>query len=62
MPTLLNEKGFRFFFYSNENAEPCHVHVEKGHASGKVWIDPSIQIAYLVGFTGAEEKDLLDII
>ena len=36
MPTLLNEKGFRLFFYSNENNEPCHIHIEKGDAEGKI--------------------------
>lgn len=27
MPTLLSVKGYRFFFYSNENNEPMHVHI-----------------------------------
>ncbi len=29
MPTLLNQDGFKFFFYSNEH-EPKHIHVSKG--------------------------------
>ena len=29
MPTLLNQDGFKFFFYANEH-EPKHVHVMKG--------------------------------
>lgn len=29
MPTVLFVNGFRFFFYSNENNEPVHIHVLK---------------------------------
>ena len=39
MPTLLLLNGFRFFFYSNENTEPIHVHVKKGDATGKIWLE-----------------------
>lgn len=33
MPTLLNQDGFKFFFYANEH-EPRHIHVvnTNGHA------------------------------
>jgi len=62
MPTLLNEKGFRFFFYSKENNEPCHVHVEKGNAEGKIWLEPIVKIGFLINFTKSEEKDILTII
>lgn len=62
MPTLLFIRGLRFFFYSNENNEPPHVHVTKGNASGKIWLEPSISIAYLNGFSNAEQKDIMAII
>jgi len=62
MPTLLFIRGLRFFFYSNENNEPPHVHVTKGNASGKIWLEPSILIAYLNGFTNAEEKDIMALL
>ena len=35
MPTLLNEAGFKFFFYANEH-EPMHVHVIHGDDYVKV--------------------------
>ncbi len=35
MPTLLNQDGFKFFFYSNEH-EPKHVHVINGDEFAKV--------------------------
>ncbi|WP_317127821.1 DUF4160 domain-containing protein [Algoriphagus formosus] len=28
MPTIMNQKGYRFFFYSNDHL-PKHIHVEK---------------------------------
>jgi hypothetical protein len=39
MPTILLLNGFRFFFYSNENNEPIHVHIEKGSAEAKIWLE-----------------------
>lgn len=35
MPTLLNQLGFKFFFYANEH-EPKHVHIIKGDDYVKV--------------------------
>ncbi|MEO6070751.1 MAG: DUF4160 domain-containing protein [Chitinophagaceae bacterium] len=62
MPTVLLLKGFRFFFYSNESGEPIHVHIMKGEDEGKIWLEPSMEIAYLHRFTNSEAKDILDII
>ena len=62
MPTVLFINGFRFFFYSNENDEPVHVHVKKGNAEGKIWLEPECRIAFIHRFTGAEEKDILEIV
>jgi hypothetical protein len=53
MPTLLLLNGFRFFFYSNENAEPAHIHVNKGNCFCKVWLT-NIQVAYSFGFNSKE--------
>jgi hypothetical protein len=61
MPTILRTNGFRFFFYSNENDEPAHVHVEKGDAEGKIWLEPNLTAAYFRGFSGAEQNDIMDI-
>jgi len=62
MPTLLFVRGLRFFFYSNENNEPAHVHVMKGDAEGKIWLGTEIEIAYLHGFTKNEERDIIEIV
>ncbi len=56
MPTVLRLQGFRFFFYSNENDEPMHVHVEKAEADGKIWLEPEIKIAYMYNFSTIESR------
>jgi hypothetical protein len=40
MPTVLRVSGFRFFFYSLENAEPAHIHVEHGDRVAQVLAEP----------------------
>lgn len=32
----------------------------KGDATGKIWLEPSVAIAYLKGFSNAEERDIMD--
>lgn len=59
MPTLLIIDGYRFFFYSNENNEPIHVHVIKGSADGKIWLEPNIEVAYMHEFSSREIKDIM---
>ena len=49
MPTVLRDAGLRFFFYSLENDEPPHIHVESGDATAKFWLDP-IELARSRGF------------
>jgi hypothetical protein len=62
MPTVLFKSGFRFFFYSNENDEPAHIHVRKGQGEGKVWLLPKLEIAWTKHFTLKEEKIIWEII
>jgi hypothetical protein len=38
MPTLLNQNGFKFFFYANEH-EPKHIHVMKNDDFAKVELE-----------------------
>ena len=62
MPTVLIVNGYRFFFCSNENNEPAHIHVERGNGNGKIWFDPVVTVAYFYGFTAKEEKEVTGII
>ena len=38
MPTLLNEKRFKFFFYANEH-DPKHIHVMKDDCFAKIGLE-----------------------
>jgi len=54
MPTVLRSGALRFFFYSLENGEPAHIHIESGDATAKYWLDP-VELARSRGFRA---KDL----
>lgn len=64
MPTIFRERGFRFFFYSNEGAprERAHVHVEKDNMEAKFWLRPEILLAYNDGCDARTLRQLLAII
>lgn len=42
-PKVHVEDGFQFWFWSNEQGEPPHIHVFKGGASAKWWLDPLVE-------------------
>jgi hypothetical protein len=62
VPTILVAFGYRFFFFSNENSEPIHVHVQKSNAEGKVWLMPEIKPSWFVGFKVQEEREILELV
>jgi hypothetical protein len=55
VPTVLNAEGFRFFFFSNEGAEPPHIHLERGDGHAKPWLQP-VSLAYSKELKSAELK------
>ncbi len=58
MPTVHRENGFRFFFYSNENNEPPHIHVIGKGGETKIWLRPiKVSHAYQLG-----PRDLREIL
>ncbi|HVY73233.1 MAG TPA: DUF4160 domain-containing protein [Puia sp.] len=62
MPTVLAVQGFRFFFYSNEGDEPRHIHVEKAESFGKIWLEPTVEIAYMSNFSVREVRQIINIV
>ncbi|MGV8124631.1 MAG: DUF4160 domain-containing protein [Candidatus Xenobiia bacterium LiM19] len=40
MPTVFRSGSYRFFFFSNENDEPKHIHIESSDKYAKFWIEP----------------------
>lgn len=62
MPTILNDQGFRFHFFSDEGSEPCHIHVKKGAGRGKIWMLPKLKEDYYYNFTAQEKRKIKRII
>ena len=60
-PNIHREKGYRFFFFSEEGLEPPHIHVEKAGKVAKIWLDP-ISVAKNYGFTNKEMKYILSVV
>ena len=58
MPKVLEQNGYKFRFYSNENKEKAHVHVSKGNGLAKFWLEPEIKEEYSYGFTVRERRDM----
>lgn len=61
MPTVTVIKGYRFYFYSNENNEPVHIHVEKAEGNAKFWLEP-IAEEYSYDFSVRQRKEIAEIV
>ena len=63
MPTVFTIKGYRFFFFSNENQEPIHIHIEKadGYGYAKFWIEP-LTLAANFGFNARQLREIGDYV
>jgi hypothetical protein len=63
MPVVFRHKGYRFFFYSNEGMprEPLHIHVRKGEALAKFWLEPLPEVAESYKLSAHELHELLDV-
>lgn len=61
MPTVLRVGGYRFFFYANENGEPCHIHVQQGRMLAKFCLQP-VALARSSGFAAHELKKLVGLV
>jgi hypothetical protein len=61
MPTILRYKNYRLFFFSRENSEPIHVHIEKDDKYAKFWVEP-ITLSKSFGFRSDELSEIRQII
>ncbi len=63
MPVVFRYKGYRFFFYSNEGdpLEPLHIHVRKGEAIAKFWLEPDVAVAEDYGMSASELRELMGV-
>lgn len=62
MPKVLAQKGFKFYFFSDEGSEPAHVHIKKGEGRGKWWLEPELEEEYAYGFTLQERRQIKRLI
>lgn len=51
-------------FYSNEGSprEPLHIHIRKGEAVAKFWVEPEVKLADSYGMSGAELTELASVV
>jgi hypothetical protein len=54
-PTIFRQSGFRFFFFSREEAR-MHVHVYSGDGEAKFWLEPEIELAKNYGISRLKLK------
>ena len=43
-PTILRDRGYRFYFFSREEARK-HVHIHGSNGEAKFWLEPDIELA-----------------
>ncbi len=61
MPTVLILGPHRFYFYSREDNEPPHVHVETAENAAKFWLSP-VELAWAVGYNSKELRQLRETV
>lgn len=64
MPVLRRENGFTYFHFSNEGdpREPVHVHVRKGGAIAKIWLEPEVALQDSMGFNAGELRTIMKVV
>lgn len=60
MPTVFRWRGYRFFWYQADGAEPPHVHIWKDGCECKIWLR-DLRVAFNHGYSAAEMRSLLDV-
>ncbi len=58
---MLKLGPYRFFFYSNENGEPAHIHIQRERMLAKFWLNPVV-LASSTRFTPKELRKLQTIV
>ncbi len=61
MPKVMDYRGYRFSFFSQDCAEPPHIHVTKDNSAAKFWLRPiALQDAW--GYNKSDLNELQDVI
>jgi len=61
MPTILRVGPYRFFFYSNEQGEPAHIHIQRERMLAKFWLKPVV-LASSTRFSPQELRKLESLV
>ena len=61
MPTVLKIGPYRFYFYSNENDEPAHIHIKVGGSEAKFWLAP-VALATNHGFRARDLNEIARLV
>ncbi len=61
MPTILRVGPYRMFFYSSDDSEPVHVHVERDDNVAKFWLEP-VRLHNSGGFSSVELRRIQSIV
>jgi hypothetical protein len=60
-PTVFREKGYRFYFLSNEENR-IHIHVTCAEGEAKFWIEPIVSLAVYHGLNPRMLKEVQEIV
>ncbi|HLE15589.1 MAG TPA: DUF4160 domain-containing protein, partial [Anaerolineales bacterium] len=61
MPTVFRSGPYRFFYYSGDQDEPPHIHVEREDNIAKFWLEP-VRLQKSGGFNREEITKIQRII
>jgi len=61
MPVVLRIGPYVFFFYSQENNEPPHIHVRREKKKAKFWLEP-VELHSAAGFPPFELNRLAELV
>ena len=61
MPTILKVGRHRFFFFSREDQEPPHIHVESAENAAKFWLR-QVTLDWAVGYNSKELRQVRQIV
>jgi hypothetical protein len=60
-PTIFREKGYRFYFLSNEE-DRIHVHVTSEDGEVKFWLEPIVSLATFFGYNTVKLNEIQGLI
>jgi hypothetical protein len=65
MPVIFRHRGFKYYFFANENRatkEPIHIHVEKAEKAAKFWIENEVVLAEAYNLSTKELAEIEEIV